>query len=427
MPQSLVEKQIRKDLRYNVVVNMADAVFFGAALGFGSFGTIIPLFVSQLTTSATLIGLVPAIHAVGWQLPQLFTANKVSSLRRYKPFVLVMTINERLPFIGFALVAWFMVSLGPQTTLILTFLLLIWQGFGGGFTANAWQSLIAKIIPAEFRGTFFGGQAAAANVFISLCAIGAGFLLEKVYSPLNFTLTFLIAFFFLVISWFALALSREPEDTEKVIPEKLPPIWQGSSEILKRDRNFAWFLATRLLSMVATVGFTFYIIYCLRYFNMSAVTAGFLTATLTISQTVANAGMGWLGDRWGHRTMLILGLFAVSLSSGLAWFAPSLPWFYLVFILAGVANVSIWTIGMAMTVEFGTETERPVYIGLSNTLVAPVTILAPILGGWIADTMGFKTTFAISVFVGLFTAGVLWLFVKDPRHIAPLPPIEEYG
>lgn len=415
MSQSLVEQQIRKDLRYNVSVNMSDAMFFGAALGFGSFGTIIPLFVSELTTSATLIGLVPAIHAVGWQLPQLFTANKVSRLRRYKPFVLAMSVHERIPFIGFALVAWFMYELGPQTALILTFLLLIWQGFGGGFTANAWQSFIAKIIPGELRGTFFGGQAAVANIFISICAIAAGFLLEKYAMPANFSLTFLIAFLFLAISWGALALSREPVDTEKVIPETLPPIWKGAGDVLKRDRNFSWFLTARLMSMFATVGFTFYIIYCLRYFDMDAVTAGFLTATLTISQTVANAGMGWLGDRWGHRTMLILGLVAVSLSSGIAWMAPSLNWFYLVFILAGVANVAIWTIGMAMTVEFGTETERPVYIGLSNTLVAPVTILAPILGGWIADTMGFKTTFAISVFAGLLTAFVLWWFVKEPR------------
>jgi MFS family permease len=415
MSPSLVEQQIRKDLRYNVSVNMADAMFFGAALGFGSFGTIIPLFVSEMTTSATLIGLVPAIHAVGWQLPQLFTANKVSRLRRYKPFVLAMSVHERIPFIGFALVAWFMYELGPQKALILTFLLLIWQGFGGGFTANAWQSFIAKIIPGELRGTFFGGQAAVANIFISICAICAGFLLEKYEMPANFSLTFLIAFLFLAISWGALAFSREPVDTEKIIPETLPPIWKGAGDVLKRDRNFSWFLTARLMSMFATVGFTFYIIYCLRYFDMDAVTAGFLTATLTISQTVANAGMGWLGDRWGHRTMLILGLVAVSLSSGIAWMAPSLNWFYLVFILAGVANVAIWTIGMAMTVEFGTETERPVYIGLSNTLVAPVTILAPILGGWIADTMGFKTTFAISVFAGLLTALVLWWFVKEPR------------
>ena len=417
MSSSLVEQQIRKDLRYNVSVNMADAMLFGAALGFGSFGTIIPLFVSQMTTSATLIGLVPAIHAVGWQLPQLFTANHVTRLRQYKPYVLVMTINERVPFIGLALVAWFMFSLNTQTALVLTFLFLIWQGFGGGFTANAWQSLIAKIIPGEVRGTFFGGQAAAANILISICAIGAGYLLEEFPLPVNFSLTFLLAFFFLVISWFAIALTKEPKDTEKIIPEKLPSIWKGSSEILKRDRNFSWFLATRLLSMFATVGFTFYIIYCLRYFDMDPVTAGFLTAALTISQTIANAGMGWLGDRWGHRTMLILGLIAVSLSAGLAFIAPTLNWFYLVFILAGIANVSIWTIGMAMTVEFGTEAERPVYIGLSNTLIAPVTILAPILGGWIADTMGFKTTFAISVFTGLLTAFVLWWFVKDPREL----------
>jgi MFS family permease len=415
MSPSLVEQQIRKDLRYNVSVNMADAMFFGAALGFGSFGTIIPLFVSELTTSATLIGLVPAIHAVGWQLPQLFTANKVSRLRSYKPLVLAMSVHERIPFIGFALVAWFMYELGPQTALALTFLLLIWQGFGGGFTANPWQSFIAKIIPGELRGTFFGGQAAVANIFISICAIGAGFLLEKYQMPANFSLTFLLAFLFLTVSWGALALSKEPVDTEKVIPETLPPIWKGAGDVLRRDRNFSWFLTARLMSMFATVGFTFYIIYCLRYFAMDAVTAGFLTATLTISQTAANAGMGWLGDRWGHRTMLILGLVAVSLSSGLAWMAPSLNWFYLVFILAGVANVAIWTIGMAMTVEFGTETERPVYIGLSNTLAAPVTILAPILGGWIADTMGFKTTFAISVFAGLLTAFVLWWFVKEPR------------
>ena len=37
---------------------------------------------------------------------------------------------------------------------------------------------------------------------------------------------------------------------------------------------------------------------------------------------------------------------------------------------------------------FGSEAERPVYIGLSNTLIAPATILAPVLGGLIADLAG---------------------------------------
>ena len=80
------------------------------------------------------------------------------------------------------------------------------------------------------------------------------------------------------------------------------PFWQGASRILKRDTNFNWFLIARTLSQFATMGFAFYIVYALRHFQMDEITAGFLTATLTISQTVANAGMGWLGDKIGHRS-----------------------------------------------------------------------------------------------------------------------------
>ncbi len=148
---------------------------------------------------------------------------------------------------------------------------------------------------------------------------------------------------------------------------------------------------------------------------MDAITAGFLTATLTISQTVANIGMGWIGDRVGHRAMLILGAVAALLSSILAWNATSIAWFYPIFLLAGLANVSIWTIGIAMTVDFGTESERPLYIGLSQTLTAPATIIAPLIGGWIVDKAGFIPTFTISIVLSLAMIGILIFLVKDPR------------
>jgi hypothetical protein len=135
MPSSAVEKEIRKDLRHNVTVSMFDGAFFGLGFGFSSFSTFIIIFVSKLTHSAILFGLVPAMHSVGWQLPQVFTAGWVSKLRRYKPFILLLTINERIPFLGLAIIAWFLPGLGRQTALILTFLMLIWQGLGGGFTA----------------------------------------------------------------------------------------------------------------------------------------------------------------------------------------------------------------------------------------------------------------------------------------------------
>jgi MFS family permease len=410
-----LEKEMRENLKYNFTVGLWDGCFFGVALGFASFGTILPLFVSSMTKSALLIGLVPAIHAVGWQLPQLFTASYVSRLRRYKRNVIMTTIHERVPFLGFAVVALLLPRIGLQVGLIITFILLTWQGLGAGFTANSWTSMISKIIPPETRGTFFGLQAGVANLFISGSAIAAGYLLNYLHSPLNFAACFFLASIFFTLSWVALAQTRESEDTEKIIPAEKTHFWDDSKKILRKDSNFNWFLTARFLSQFATMGFSFYIIYALRHFNMDSVTAGFLTATLTISQTVANIGMGRIGDRIGHRAMLILGAFAALLSAVLAWNAASILWFYPIFILTGLANVSIWTIGMVMTVDFGNETERPLYIGLSQTLTAPATILAPLLGGWIVDAAGFIPTFSISIVLSIVMIGILIFLVKDPR------------
>ncbi len=410
-----LEKKIRENLKYNITVNLWDGGLFGVALGFASFGTILPLFVASMTNSALLIGLVPAIHSVGWQLPQLFTASHVSRLRRYKRNVLMMTIHERVPFLGFAVIALLTPVIGTHTALILTFLFLTWQGLGGGFTANAWTSMISKIIPPESRGTFFGFQAGLANLFISFAAVGAGYLLDYLPSHLDFATCFFIASIFFGLSWVALSLTREPEDTEKVIPEEKTHFWDDSKKILRRDPNFSWFLIARFLSPFAIMGFSFYIVYALRSFDMNAVTAGYLTATLTISQTIANAGMGWLGDKYGHRFMLILGAFAALASSILAWNASSIAWFYPIFAFAGFTYVSIWTSGLAMTVDFGNEAERPIYIGLSQTLTAPATISAPLLGGWIADSAGFIPTFSISILLSVVMIGILIFLVKDPR------------
>src|SRR5512141_3146250 len=137
LPFTKVELFIRKHLRYNVIVNLLDGGFFGAGVGFGSFSTILPLFVASMTSSATLIGLVPAIHGTGWLLPQLFTATYTSRLRRYKRTVLLATIHERIPFLGLALVALLLPKIGLQAGLVSMFMLLTWQGLGGGFTANS--------------------------------------------------------------------------------------------------------------------------------------------------------------------------------------------------------------------------------------------------------------------------------------------------
>jgi MFS family permease len=416
----MLELEVRKHLRHNFTVNMLDGVFFGLAMGLASFVTVIPLFVSTLTDSVLLIGLIPAIHSVGWQLPQLLTVNRLARLRSYKSMAIVMTAHERLPFLGLMVVAWLLPSLGRQVILPLTFILLIWQGLGGGLGATAWQSMIGKIIPAQRRGTFYGIQAALANLLASGGAVLAGILLDRLPSPLDFSLCFLLAGLSLGIGWVCYAQTREPESPPAAETGSPPADWRNLVALLRRDTNFGWFIVVRIVSQVALMASAFYTVYAVRTYGVSAETAGFMTGTLMIAQTIANPIMGWAGDRWSHRMVMEVGGLAMVASAALAWLSPGPAWFYLVFALAGVAFVAFWTSALTITLEFGSEADRPVYIGLSNTLVAPATMLSPLLGGWLADAVGYGATFLLATAGGLVATAMLHFMVRDPRR-APAP------
>jgi MFS family permease len=411
-----MDNDLKRNFRLNYIVNLLDGGFFGFAFGFASLTTVVPLFVSNMTDSAILIGLIPAIHAMGYQLPQLFNARYVSQLKRFKPYVLLMTIQERVPFLGLLVIAWQLPALGIRWGLILTFIMLIWQGLGAGFTANPWQNLIGKIFPSEYRGTFFGLQGAAANLLASIGAIVAGFILQQVPFPENYATCFVYACICLVISFFCLNATREPERTTEILPSSSILFWNSVLSILKRDMPFRSFLITRVLSQFGSMAFAFYTVYAVRRHGISEITAGVMTSVLMITQVAANPILGWLADRWSRKWILEMGAACAMFSAILAWLAPNIAVFFIVVILAGIASTAFWTIGMTLTLDFGTDDEKPTYVGLANTLIAPATILAPLLGGWLADRSGYSATFLFAAAASLVTVIVLHFTLHDKKN-----------
>lgn len=405
----------RQTLKHNYLVNIFDGAFFGLALGFASFTTIIPLFVSTMTPSALLIGLVPAIHNTGWQLPQLFTANLISRLPKLKSWVMVWTTFERLPFVGLLFIALFMASLGPKVGLALTFVMLIIQGMSAGLTANAWQNMIAKVIPGDIRATFFGAQSAAANLTMSGTAIAAGYILQNMPSPSDFALCFGLASLGMAVSWFFLNLTREEDRPMQSVDKVIAPIWNQVLHVLRHDRSFAWFLASRNMMQFGMMSFGFYMVYGVQELKMSESTAGILTSVLLVTSVLANPLLGWLADHWNRKGVLSIGAAATILSSAVAWGTRDTSLFYLVIILTGIANVAFWTIGIATSLEFGEEHERATYVGMSNSLIAPSAIIAPIIGGLIADAFGYRMTFQVSAVIAVISLLVLLFFVVEKR------------
>lgn len=406
----------RKTLIHNVVYNLFDGAFFGFALGFASFTTIIPLFVSNMTSSALLIGLIPAIHNVGWQFPQLLTAGRISRMERFKPYVMFMTTNERIPFVGLAIIAFLLPHMGVRIALPLTFVLLIWQGMGAGLTANAWQLLISKIFPSGMVATFLGSQSAASNLLASFGAVLAGIILKRGDSSnSSFAICFLIAAGLLSLSWVALNQTKESPRVISIDTQYSAPLFSNIKRILKSDSVFRNFLISRFLSQFGMMAFPFFTVFAVKQIGMDTLTVGIMTSVLLITQTIANPLLGWLADHWSRKWVLAIGNICAVVSALLAMFIKEPGWFAIPFILYGIANTSFWTIGMAFTLEFGTDIEKPVYVGMANTLISPATICAPLLGGLFADMLGYSFTFMFSSVFALLTTAILIFIVKDPQ------------
>jgi MFS family permease len=414
----MLQEELRTNLRHNFVMNVLDGSFFGLALGLASTVTVIPLFLNTLTTSTALIGLIASVHTIGWTFPQLLTSSYVARLKRYKPLVIFMTVHERWPFLALAGVALLVPTLGPTVSAALTVLLLAVHGFGGGFAATAWQSMIGKIMPERRRGTFFGVQSAAANLLASGGALLAGFILDKTQSNQGFALCFFLAAISMAVSFNFLARTREPAHEIKVEDNPQKVGRRRLVGILREDANFRWYIVARLFAQIAWMAVSFYTIYAVRRFQMDDITAGALTFVLMISQTIANPILGWVGDRWSHRVVYAGGALMMAVSAILALAAPEIGWFYVVFGLAGASNGVVWATAMTFTLEFGEGTDKPLYIGLANTLIAPLALAAPLLGGWLADNVGFNATFIVSAVCALLTAVVLIFGVVHPRRLA---------
>lgn len=407
------QQEIRKNLKFNFFANLGDSSFFGLSLGITSFSAVLPLFVSSFTDSAILIGLIPSMHSLGWLLPQLFTARIVSKQKRFKPFLLTFSIQERLPFFFLALLAFLSNNLRPQLVILLTFVLLAWHGLSSGISGNPWQNLLAKVIPGENRATFFGIMNGSSNLFGSIGAFMGGLILEECLFPNNFALCFFLTFIAMMISWGCLALNREPErQIETQENTGFISQWDLIKQIFKHNRPFVVFLLSRISYQFGMMALAFLTVFSVNEIKVTTFTVGILTSILFIVQVASNPVLGWIADHWGRRNAFILGSFSALLGAVFAGIAHQ-PWLlFPAFLFIGIANSAFWTVGMAYSMEFGSDAEKPTYVGLSNTLVAPAVALAPLLGGWLAEQSGYRLTFTVSAIFALLTVIVLLTMEK---------------
>jgi MFS family permease len=410
--------QAERDYPWNFAVNVADGAFFLFGAAFIASSTILPLFLSKLTTNPLAFGLLAVIAQSGWFLPQLFTANWMERLSRKKPVVVNLGLfTERVPLLFFPFVA-LLAATAPVAAAVLLLLLYAWHSFGAGIVAVSWQDLIARCFPVDRRGRYAGTSAflgAASGFGGSLLAT---WLLREYAFPLNFTLVFALGAAGISISWFFLALTREPVQEANAPRRSSAEYLRGLPELLAEDKNYLRFLVARMLMAVGGMAAGFITVSAVERYQVPDSTAGVYTLAMLGGQAAANLLFGYLSDRRGHKVCLEIGVLASLLAYLIAWLAPHPAFYYVVFALYGMTTGAVIISGILIVMEFSGPERRPTYMGVANTAVGIAAAVAPLIGAALAS-VGFSLLFAVAGAVTLASLLMFRFGVREPRH-APL-------
>lgn len=417
MSDSDFEREVERNYRHNAVVNVLDGTFFWFGASFMASRTILPLYVSHFTDSKLALGLFSMIVSTGWLLPQLFTANWIQRMPRKKVGVVnVGLFTERLPVALMVPAAWLAVRF-PTLALIAFFALFAWHVLGAGVVAVSWQDMLAKIIPLDRRGKFFGITNFGGTATGVLGAAAATWSLNRYDFPYNYMFCFAAAAVFIFVSWVFLAFTREPAQVshEPVVSQR--EYLRRLPAILRSDANFRRYLLSQVVTSVAGMAVGFLAVYAVRRWQLSDSRAGGFTTSMLVGQALSNLLFGALADRKGHKLVLELSTLLGALAVGLAGVAPAPVWFYVVFALIGASTAGFMLSGIMITFEFSAPDVRPTYIGLNNTVVGVAAGIAPLIGGWLAGAIGYHTLFAVAFVIGMVGLALLHWSVREPRQI----------
>ena len=416
-----VDSKVERNLPWNFSVNLIDITFITLAFSIISRETITPLLISNLTDSKIAIGLVPAIYSIAYYLPQLFAANHAERLKRKLPFVMVVGgLLERVPYLFAGLAILLFAESAPIAALLCIYLVIGLGALGNGVATPAWFSMIGKVLPVNRRGIFFGVSEGLGTLMGIIGAFFVGRVLDEMGYPLNFATLFLVAAVFMGISWIGLALNREPESP--IVKEHIPfsHYFRRLPAILRDNHNFRRFLLSYSISRLSTMGVGFFIVFGNENFDLTGADVGLLTAILIGSQAAMQLLLGWLADKRGHKANLTVSGFALAIAALVALGATDLRGLIPAFILLGAGLASDHVSRLNIILEVAVPEDQPTFIGLTNTLLAPVVFLAPILGGWLAD-FGFDALFILMAGCGLAGGMLLFTWVKEPRYQPPQP------
>ncbi len=397
-------------------------------------GTVLPVLLSQLRASNTVIGALPAIRFGGWLLPQLFVAGYLQGKPRKRGFVVLLDLARALAYLVIAALLVTRERVSPSLLLTLFLVLFGITRVTAGSSMVGRFDVIGKVIAREklahfyaSRGFWTGLGGLIAGLFIA-AVLGSGLRFPVGYAVLFVT----SAAIFTIGAWAFRRVREGPSAGASIGASPLAQIGRIPS-MLSGDPLYRRFLIYRALLEMASVAGPFYILYAIESWRIPTAMAGTYVAAATAAAMLANLYWRRMARRQGNTVVLVrsvqLGVLVplVPVLVGLlprgsvTLGGPAVAIAFLVlFALDGASSAGRDICNNAVLLNLAPDAERPSYLGLTNTLVGPLTLLT-IAAGRSVDHFGYQPVFVFALVLSIATWwGARAIRERDPEA-CPVP------
>ena len=407
--------------RRNYWVTLIEGGAFMGGVAFLNAQTLLPDMIQQLGGSALMIALTPSLMQMGFWIAPALMAHRVARMHRYMPLVRITGIFQRVPYLIAAIFLFFASSDGPSIlALVAVAAAPVISGLSGGASLGAWQQLLVRCIPENKRASLFAWR------YIISCVLGiiAGFAATHIfreYSLLSaYAILHLIAFGFLVVSYFVFLGTKEPHTPA---PEghslTLLGTLHSMPRIIVANPVFARYLASRVFRSGHLIIMPFLAIYALEHLGKPSAYLGTLMIAQNVGAIIGNLGAAWLGDRAGGKLVNQLGLGIFIVLAAWAMFASSSTEFIAIFVLMGAAYFAGEVGAFTLMLEILPTRDRISCLAITSLANIPGMLVA----SWISAAV-WKNTHSITMLgiATIFTllGSILLLHpLKEPRKSLP--------
>ena len=417
--EAAYEKFVWDNLKRNYLGNYLHGMLGMTGFRLVNTPTFLPTYLHQVSGSNAIVGLGLALQQVGGIISPIFGATKVEHRTRVMPAAIWMGSLARLAVLGMAIAGWLLKGSALVGALLLMMLLF---GLFMGAQRVVFSLLIAKVIPISRRGRLQAWRNTTGSAIAAVLAYFAGkyFIGHNLFGN-GYSTSFTVAFVLTSMGlWCIQFLVKEPQPPTTRARSGFRERFRDLPRLIGQDRSYAFFLLVQMTAVSARIATPFYILYVGQKLHLHGAvqmgaTLGLLSTAFMLGDMLSNLVWGHVGDRTGFRLVLLLSLIAWVVATVLLMNVQVSWLIAAAFFGLGAAQAGYNMSAQTMILEFGSRDDLPMRIAVSATAESITATIGPLVGGGLADLVGYDAVFGISLGFLAVALMILIAIVKEPR------------